>query len=171
MSKLAELLSIDPLTKTSNKMHMTSIINANLQKIRNKQKESFSLMYIDVDDFDDFVKTNDINAIEATIKKISMVIKRSIRDKDILAHWNADKFMICFSNISKKELDMTAKVIRDKISKTPFGSNSHLTCSICILDINTYNSVTTVIDRIQKSMKDSKARSKNSIVILMDFDV
>ncbi|WP_415398455.1 response regulator [Sulfurimonas sp. CS5] len=171
MSKLAELLSIDPLTKTSNKMHMTSIINSNLQKIRNKQKESFSLMYIDVDDFDDFVKTNDINAIEATIKKISMVIKRSIRDKDILAHWNADKFMICFSNISKKELDMTAKVIRDKISKTPFGSNSHLTCSICILDINTYNSATTVIDRIQKSMKDSKARSKNSIVILMDFDV
>ncbi len=128
-------------------------------------------MYIDVDDFDDFVKTNDINAIEATIKKISMVIKRSIRDKDILAHWNADKFMICFSNILKKELDMTAKVIRDKISKTPFGSNSHLTCSICILDINTYNSATTVIDRIQKSMKDSKARSKNSIVILMDFDV
>lgn len=171
MSKLAELLSIDPLTKTSNKMHMTSIINANLQKIQNRQKESFSLMYIDVDDFDDFVKTNDINAIEATIKKISMVIKRSIRDKDILAHWNADKFMIYFNNISKKELDITAKAIRDKISKTPFGSNSHLTCSICILDINTYNSVNTVIDRIQKSMKDSKARSKNSIVILMDFDI
>ncbi|PHQ65873.1 MAG: diguanylate cyclase response regulator [Sulfurimonas sp.] len=171
MSKLAELLSLDDLTKTSNKIHMTSVIKTNLQKIRDGQKKSFSLMYIDVDDFSAFIRANGINATDATIKKISMILKRSIRDKDILAHWHGDKFMIYFSETSREELDITAKAIRDKISKAPFGSNSHLTCSICMIEITTDENVTTIIEKIQKSMKDSKGRDRSSIVKIMDFDI
>jgi diguanylate cyclase (GGDEF)-like protein len=171
MSKLAELLSVDDLTKASNKMHITSIIKRNLKKIKDGQMKSFSLMYIDVDDFNAFIRVNGINASDATIKKIAMIIKRSIRDKDTLAHWHGDKFMICFTQISEEELDTTAKSIRDKISKAPFGSNGHLTCSICMVDITMDESVTRVIDRMQKSMKDSKTRNKSSIVKIIDFDV
>ncbi|EDZ62594.1 two-component response regulator, GGDEF family [Sulfurimonas gotlandica GD1] len=171
MSKLAELLSVDALTKASNKMHMTSIIKTNLKKIRDGQIKSFSLMYIDVDDFNAFIRANGINATDATIKKIAMIIKRSIRDKDILAHWHGDKFMISFAQISKDELDDTAKAIRDKISKAPFGLNGHLTCSISIVEITSDENINTIIDKLQNSIKLSKETNKGSIVKIMDCDI
>lgn len=169
MSKLAELLSIDSLTKTSNKMHMTSIIKRNLQKVRDKEIHSFFLMYVDIDNFDAFIRANGINATDATIKKVSMIIKRSIRDKDILAYWHGDKFMIYLNKVTNEAIDTIAKTIRENVSKASFSSNGHITCSICTGEITTNENVTTVIDRFQNSMKNSKETNKSSIVKIMDF--
>ncbi|WP_294963557.1 response regulator [Sulfurimonas sp.] len=171
MSKLAELLYVDPLTKASNKMHMTFLIKSKLQKIQNGQNKSFTLMYLDIDDFNNFIRVNGIDSNDSAIKKIAMIIKRSISDKDIVAHWHGDKFMICFYKISKEKIDVIAKDIRDKISKTLFNSSAHLTSSICIAQISKCENIATLIDRIENSMKDSKVTNRSSIVKIMDFAV
>ncbi len=165
ISKLAEILSTDSLTKTSNKMHMTSIIKTKLQNLNVQKKGIFSLIYIDIDNFNNFIKINGINTLDITIKKISMIIKRSIRTKDILSHWNGDEFMVLFQHINEDELNKIACTIRDNIAKAPFGSNSHLSCSITITQILDTQDINEVLDMLQSRMKEIKKTNKNSIIM------
>lgn len=168
MSKLAELLSIDKLTRVSNQIHMTSLINTSLEKIKVEKKGSFSLMYIDIDSFNYFVKKHGIALSDIALKKIAMIIKRSIRDKDKLARWNGDTFIILFQNIKEDELDVIAKSIRDNIAQTPFDSDKHLTCSISTLEITKDLNISNIIKKLQNSMQSLKKTQKSSIIKIID---
>ena len=165
MSKLAEALSTDPLTRLQNKMHMTSVINSKLKRLRSEQRGVFSLVYIDVDGFNSFTKVHGIIAAESALKKIAMILKRSIRSKDTLAHWNGDIFMILCPQTLKEDLDTMAKKIRDHIGKAPF-SNTNLTCSIAMIDVSTTDAINkdTLITRLESRIKEAKAISKGLII-------
>ena len=166
MSKLAQALSLDPLTRVYNKLHMTSAINSKLKKIGQNDGDGFGLIYIDIDDFNLFTKMHGFVASENTLKKMAMVLKRSIHDKDILSRWDADVFLICCPKTTKQVLDTIAKQIRDTIAKAPFASNLNLTCSIAMLNIDTADNITTssVIALLESRIRDAKKITKNSII-------
>lgn len=165
IAKLAEVLSTDSLTKTSNKMHMTSIIKTKLEKFKLKNQGVFSLMYIDVDNFNSFSKIHGINDSQSAIKKISMLLKRSIRDKDILSHWNGDTFMILFPLIIVDDLNDIAKTISKKIKKLPFTSHTSLTCCITMIQVSTEDTLETVLNNLQTRMRDAKNAHTSSIIM------
>ena len=169
MSKLAELLSIDTLTKTSNKMHMTALIKRKLQILKENSKSSFALMYIDIDKFNAFVKTQGIDTSDNSLKKIAMIIKRSIQDKDTLCRWHGDQFMLLLDNTNKNELDILAKSIRDKIGQAVFGKEGHLTCSIAIIEVLSNQEVSQVVKKLQKNMQDAKALNKSAIIKIVNI--
>lgn len=166
MSKLAQALSLDPLTRLYNKLHMTSVINSKLKKFQQKDGGTFGLIYLDIDDFNVFTKMHGFVASENAIKKIAMVLKRSIRDKEILARWDADVFVIFCPQTTKQELETIAKKMRENIAKVPFVSNLNLTCSISLVKIDTADKVTTnnTIALLQNRMSEAKQVSKNSII-------
>ncbi|QOY55143.1 response regulator [Candidatus Sulfurimonas marisnigri] len=164
MSKLAEALSTDPLTKTYNKMHMTSIINSSLKKLEIDGKGSFSLIYIDIDQFNSFTKIHGMKESENAIKKISIVLKQSIRDKDVLSRWSGDMFMILCPQIAKDNLDDMAKYIKNNIGEITFKSDMHLTCTISMINSSTATSKQELLTKLETRMSDLTAVSKNSIV-------
>ncbi|WP_373003162.1 response regulator [Sulfurimonas sp.] len=164
IAKLAEVISTDPLTHTSNKLHMSSIINTKLEKLKQENRGVFSLMYIDIDNFNSFTKVNGINASENAIKKISLLLKRSIRDKDILSHWSWDKFMILFPQIIKDDLDNIAKTIGENIKKLHFQSNTSLTCCISMIEVSTSDTLDTSLYKLQTGMKEAKNIHKSAII-------
>ena len=164
ISKLAELISTDELTRTSNKMHMTSIIKSKLQKLKLQNRGSFSLMYIDVDNFNSYAKIHGITSSENALKKIAMMLKRSIRDKDILSRWQGDIFMIFFPQIIKQDIDNISKKIRDSIQKLPFESNTILTCSISMIEIQTVDTLENILNNLKARIKEAKNNHTGSIV-------
>ena len=165
MSKLAEALSLDKVTNTSNKMHMTSLIKANLGKLKLSDKAIFSLIYIDIDNFSYFIRMNGMTVLEMVQKKIAIIIKRSVRTKDIISHWHGDEFMVMCPKISEDELNKIAIKIRDSISKAPFSPNANLTCCISLLQISDSQTINVIIEKLESRMKDIKSKNKNSIVM------
>lgn len=165
MSKLAEALSTDPLTRLHNKMHMISVINSKLKRLKAEKRGVFSLVYIDIDRFNDFTKVHGIIPAESAIKKVAMILKRTIRDKDTLAHWNGDVFMILCPQIVKEELDTMAKKIRDHIGKAPF-SGTNLTSTIAMIEVSTTDGIDKgiLLSRLESKIKEAKALSKELII-------
>jgi diguanylate cyclase (GGDEF)-like protein len=164
MSKLAELVSTDSVTKTSNKFHMTSIINSKLKILETYDRDSFSLMYVDIDNFNSFSKINGIIKTDGTLKKFSLLLKKCIREKDILSHWEGDVFVIYFPQISQEELNEIAHKIRTKLEKAPFASNDQLTCSISIFEVNKVDSINNIIGILSQRVHKAKRIHKGSIV-------
>jgi len=169
MSKLAELLSIDSLTKTSNKIHMTARIKQKLQILKGNPKANFALMYIDIDKFNAFVKTQGIDVSDNTLKKIAMIMKRSIKEKDTLCRWHGDQFMLLLDYTNKNELDVLAKSIRDKVGQTVFGIEGHLTCSIAIIEVLSNQEISQIVQILQKNMQDAKALNKSAIIKMVNI--
>lgn len=168
MSKLAELLSIDSLTKTSNKMHMSALIKRKLKIIKENPKASFALMYIDIDRFNTFVKAHGIDYSESSLKKIAMIMKRSITDKDTLSRWYGDQFILVIEKTNMDELDTIAKSIREKISQEIFGVDGHLTCSIVIMKVLESQELKHVINKLQENMKEAKKLNNSAIIKMID---
>ncbi|MFA6190957.1 MAG: response regulator [Sulfurimonas sp.] len=165
MSRLAEILAIDPLTKTSNKMHMTSIINAKLQKLANENRGVFSLMYIDIDNFNNFAKTHGIPESEIALKKCSMVFKRCIRDKDILSRWEADIFIILFPQIVNENLNKIATTIKENLEKVPFASHSNLSATISMVEVSESDTLNNILATLKIQNSKAKQQRKGSIII------
>jgi diguanylate cyclase (GGDEF)-like protein len=164
MSKLAELLSTDSITKTSNKFHMTSIINSKLKLIDTQGKGSFSLMYVDIDDFNSYSKINGIIKSEGLLKKFSLLLKKCIREKDILAHWDSDIFLIALPQIMQDDLVKIANKIREKLKKAPFASNDQLTCSISLFEVTKHDDINHIIKVLANRVHKVKRIHKGAIM-------
>jgi len=164
ISKLAELISTDELTRTSNKMHMTSIIKSKLQRLKAENKGSFSLMYIDINNFDSFAKINGITDSDNALKKIALLLKRSVRGKDTVSRWSGDIFIILFPQIVKEDLEKIAKKIRDSVEKLPFQSNTTLTCSISMAEIRTEETLDNILNNLKVNIRKAKSSHAGSII-------
>lgn len=163
ISKLANILTHDPLTRISNKMHMLSIINSKLKELDSKQKSSFSLLYIDIDNFDTFAKTNGMVESENALKKIASVLKHSIKNSDTVSHWEGDKFMIMLPDTTNEEFAKITGEINSNLAKTSFPSFS-LTCSMVIMEIYKRDTIQNILKILLKKMQEAKNIHKNSII-------
>lgn len=164
MAKLAELLSMDPLTKTSNKLHMTSLINTHLENFKKTGHDSFSIIYIDIDNFNEFTKQNGIIYANSALKIFAKVINQCIRQKDTLSHWDGDTFMVLLPQVSDEDLENIAKNIQDRVTNTPFPSNSHLSCSIVIYVVEEKDTFTKILTTLKSRIQILKKQKKNSIL-------
>ena len=165
MSKLAELVTIDPITRTSNRMHMTSIINAKLKILSNDNNGSFSLMYIDIDSFSSFAKEHGISETEGTLRKFSMLLQKCIRKKDILSHWGSDVFVIMLPQIINEDLNNIAKTIKTSLEKVSFSAKSKLTCTISMLEISESDKINNIFKTLTTRLQTAKKLNNESIVM------
>lgn len=164
MSKLAELVSTDSITRTSNRTHMTSILNAKLKVLSNDARGSFSLMLIDIDGFNVFSKIHGIYEAEIALRKFATILKKTVREKDVVSHWGADLFLLMFPQIVNDKLDEIAKTLKEKLTKVPFAKNEKLTCSIVMYKVNQDDTVNNIIKTMSDKLASAKKINKNSIV-------
>ncbi len=165
MSKLAEILSTDPLTKSSNKMHMTSLISAKLQKLASENRGVFSLLYIDIDNFNNFAKSHGIPESETALKRCRMVFKRCIRDKDILARWEGDIFIILFPQIVNENLNKIAMTIKESLEKVPFASHSTLSATMSMVEVSEPDTLSNILATLKIQNNKAKQQHKGSIIM------
>ncbi len=94
-----------------------------------------------------------------------MLLKRSIRDKDILSHWNGDTFMIYFPQIIEDDLNAIAKAIVENIKKLPFPLNKSFTCCISMVEVSTEDTLETVLNNLETRMRDAKNANTSSVIM------
>lgn len=164
MSKLADVISHDSLTQTYNRIHMTSLINKKMEILKKENSGSFSLIYIDIDNFNHFNNIHGFKSSDRALNRFAAVVKLALTDKDILSRWEGDKFMILLPGATKQRVKDTANSILENIKKTLFSPTVGLSCSIVIMEIYKEDSISNVVRIIQNRMKETKAIKKNCIV-------
>jgi diguanylate cyclase (GGDEF)-like protein len=163
MSKLAELLSIDSVTGASNRMHMTSLINSKMKILSKENRGSFSLMYIDFDSFNNFSRKIGIIETEKSLRQFSNILKKSIRDKDVISHWGSDIFVILLPQITDEQLNGIAIKIRDTLEKFSFSQNNKLTCTIAMLEISLKSNIIEIFKTLSQRILTGKKMKRGSI--------
>ncbi|MCX6052860.1 MAG: response regulator [Campylobacterales bacterium] len=167
MSKLAKAVSQDTLTKTFNRTYMTSVINKRMHLLEKENKDIFSFIYIDIDDFNKFNTMNGFKKSDHALHKFSKIVQMSLRDSDILSRWEADKFLVLLPKLSKIRLRQIANAIISNVAKTSFSSTIGLSCSIAMIEIITADNMANIIKKLENKMIESK-KIRNGTILMIE---
>lgn len=131
--------------------------------------KSVVIIMVDIDNFKDY---NDIHGHPAgnkALKELAQILKKSIRDKDLVARYGGEEFVVAIPDISNKEEALfIAKRFKKKIEEYQFEGeeelpNKNLTISLGISSLLSDKPLDELIEEADQALYTSKARGKNCI--------
>jgi diguanylate cyclase (GGDEF)-like protein len=154
----------DALTALPNRNLFTEILEHEIHQVK-RYKNSFALLYIDLDRFKFINDTLGHDAGDELLIQVSKRLKRCTRESDTLARFGGDEFLLILSGPnSEKNAKIVAEKIIISISK-PFildGHEMHISASVGITFCpkNGHDS-SILLKRADIAMYEAKANGKN----------
>jgi diguanylate cyclase (GGDEF)-like protein len=127
-AKIAEMSSIDPLTKLYNRQHLSQVVESErLRYVR--YSIPFSLLMIDLDNFKDINDAYGHQEGDSIIVRVSAEICASLRELDVCTRYGGDEFLLILPHTEQEMAFEIAERIRSKIETLPKESHG-ITLSI-----------------------------------------
>ena len=131
--KSIALASYDPLTGAFNRREGLKLIRSLLRKA-NAEEENLCLFVLDIDHFKRVNDTYGHEIGDLILKEVVKIIKRSIRNEDLVIRWGGEEFVIVLSGIPPQKAVEVAERIRNNIKNNvielPNGEKLTVTVSI-----------------------------------------
>lgn len=120
--KMEELSIVDPLTGIYNLRYFSSRLLDEMKRSR-RYRQPVSLIMIDIDYFK---KTNDRFGHQAgnvALNGVVEVIKKCIRDTDVVARYGGEEFVVILPQTDKRDAYIIGERIRAMVSDSTFGGS------------------------------------------------
>ncbi|MCF7858091.1 MAG: diguanylate cyclase [Candidatus Cloacimonetes bacterium] len=166
--KLFEVIRTDPLTQLPNKRALTEKLEYEKSKFE-RSKEEFSIMLIDLDNFNCINKNHNYDCGDFVLKQISNLINNLIRKQDVVSRYGGEEFVILLPQTDAIGALHVAKLIKQQIAKFPITYKDKqiaLTVTIGIANYNTEElSVNDLLKNAVRAMYKGKSDGRNKIIV------
>jgi len=157
----------DNLTGLFNTRYLYRALSRLIASSRRKGK-SFSLIFMDIDNFKNVVDTHGHLNASQTLREVSRTIRKMIAEPAFGVAYGGDEFVIVLPGFTKEQALIKAESIRTKIRQTPYRKRSRLNITISAsLGVSTFpddaSSVGGMLARADQAMFDAKGRGKDSV--------
>lgn len=119
MEKLEEVSITDDLTMIYNHRYLISRLNYEFERAK-RYRFPIAFIMLDIDHFKVYNDNNGHLAGDEALRKIAMLINRSIRDTDIVGRYGGEEFAIILLHADLTRMVEVAERIRRTIEETPF---------------------------------------------------
>ncbi len=96
--------------------------------------------------------------------KFAELFKSIIKEKDILARWGGEEFIVLLPETSLEEAVELAKKMKMQLSDYDFGDVKDVTCSYGVVGINEYPDKNSLIHKVDKLLYKAKDQGKNQVI-------
>ena len=138
-------------------------------KLAIRQKQSLSLLLIDIDRFTEMKEKCGSLFSDIIIRHIYETLQNSLRDTDILYRFGYDQFSLIFREIRASDAAIIAERINNSVSTNELLDSDNkkvrLTVSIGIAELNNNDSVDSLYERTYNALKLAKNSGRNQIKI------
>jgi diguanylate cyclase (GGDEF)-like protein/PAS domain S-box-containing protein len=168
--KLQELASVDPLTKLYNRRYFSTVSN-HLLTLAKRDKESISVVMLDIDDFKAVNDTYGHKIGDDVIIKLANILLATSRESDIVARFGGEEFVLLLPKTEIKGAFVIAEKIRKKVQEIfiPLENAKKIsfTISLGVSEINVQDEsdVEEGIKRADSALYSSKRSGKNRVSI------
>jgi diguanylate cyclase (GGDEF)-like protein len=165
-----KLLAItDGLTRCYNHRHFQEVLESEFQRAK-RYKLTFSLLIGDIDNFKMINDTYGHQIGDVVLKGIASLLKRGVRDIDVVARYGGEEFAIIMPETDANGAYETAERIRRSIADYIFSglpSNTKVTISI---GVGTYPDVKVTskfdfVEKVDKALYRAKEEGKNRVCV------
>ena len=131
--KSVALASYDPLTGAFNRREGLKILRTLLRKAYAEER-NLCILILDIDHFKKINDTYGHEIGDLVLKEVVRVIKRSIRNEDIVIRWGGEEFLVILNDLpSQKAKDVAERIrqnVENNIIELPNGEKLNVTVSI-----------------------------------------
>lgn len=143
--------------------------------VRHKRtKNGLSLLILDVDKFKNYNDTMGHPAGDEVLRKLSKILKETIRENDIAARYGGEEFAVILPDVHKEGAQVLAERIRENVEKTYFDHeevqpSGKITVSIGVAslpeDANEYKELVNCADN---ALYEAKNSGRNRVLVYPD---
>jgi len=175
------LITFNPITKIfnknmilENKIDRDSLTGTYKKSFFDKRiiefithKVQFALVVIDIDDFKAVNDTYGHLVGDEVLKEFVTVLKKYIREDDLLARWGGEEFLLALVMDNVEDVLHRVETIRKAVSEFNFQKVNHLTASFGIawkVDCEC-DDLNTMLQRADKALYKAKNNGKNRVIL------
>ena len=158
--RLEELVVLDHMTGLYNKRKFEE----ELVKCINFSKRYNTALSLAIFDFDDFKRINDVYGHifgDTVIINAVMLIKKKIRNTDILSKWGGDEFTLLMPSTEIENAIILIERLRQTIENYSVGSMK-ISCSFGVTQLREDDDEITMFNRADKLLYNAKKEGKNN---------
>ena len=109
----------DAMTSLHNYRYFEDRLKEELNRAK-RHKKNVSLMILDIDHFKNYNDTLGHQAGDEVLRTIGKILKKTIRDEDIVARYGGEEFCIILPGIEKKGIPILGERVRKKVESEKF---------------------------------------------------
>lgn len=162
-SKIAEvqrLAETDTLTGVANRYRLEKMLELEVERAA-RFHQPLSVIALDIDYFkminDEFGHANG----DMVLVQMSRLLKKNVREIDLLARWGGDEFMILLPNTGLEAAAHTAEKLRQLIADAKLDKRATITTSFGVAQLRQGESAMRLAIRTDNALYRSKEAGKN----------
>jgi len=164
IAKVAELSSIDNLTKLYNRSYFFNKIKEEFVRF-NRYNITFSLIILDIDNFKNINDLFGHQKGDEVLLKLGIIIINIFRDLDICARYGGEEFIILLPHTDIYEAGNIAERLRKKVENF-FCKDLKITISMGVSNCpKSSKKIKTLIKKADDALLESKKLGKNRVVM------
>lgn len=167
--ELKKQASTDPLTRLHNRRHFAAEAEY-LLALCQQQKQPMTIMIADIDHFKQVNDRWGHPVGDKVLVRIAQTLKNCSRNRDLLARFGGEEFVILLPDADLKQAMLCAERIRTSVERTQFESGTdeplRVTLSLGVTQIDTeHDSIQSALARADRALYEAKHSGRNRVCI------
>lgn len=159
----------DGLTDLFNHRYINELLDKHIEK-STVEGVDLALIFIDVDKFklfnDEFGHQNG----DVLLRELSALMRENVRNKDVVARWGGEEFVIVAPNTEEKTAALLAESLRESIANHSFikdvmPSNPKVTISAGVAVISKFKNKSALVRAADSALYEAKNSGRNLVKV------
>lgn len=167
LSELEQISMLDRLTQLANRHYLEKELEAVLDE-RSRYGNSFGVLFMDVDDFKSVNDRYGHETGDQVLKFVAGTLNANSRPFDLYGRWGGEEFIGIVRNVTTSELEHMGERLRRLVGESFIrvnGSRLHVTISVGATIVTDSDTISTLIQRADELMYQSKGNGKNCVTL------
>jgi diguanylate cyclase (GGDEF)-like protein len=166
---LFELSTTDMMTKLKLKHYFLNNIQERFRTLR-LEKETLSLVMLDIDHFKRVNDSFGHLAGDETLKGVAGILQEGVRLIDVAARYGGEEFIVLLPGVDQNKARDIAERIRKRVENATFVSGNHLVKVTVSFGVAEYNpgcddTPLVLIERVDHALYASKQNGRNRVTL------
>lgn len=159
----------DGLTDLFNHRYINELLDKHIEESRN-EGINLAIIFIDVDKFKVFNDEHGHQNGDVLLRELSAIMRENVRNKDIVARWGGEEFVILCPNTEEKTAIMLANSLRESIADHLFLIDvlkpcPQVTISAGVATQSNYKNKSDLIEAADAALYEAKETGRNQVKV------
>ena len=165
IDKLANLATIDQLSKSTSKMHMQAILRHELNNYKRYGNDDVSVIYLGITSIEKHIAAFGLEKGEKIIAQFAKFLRSNIRESDVLARWVGSEFIILLTNTSVKTTESVVRKLKILLASDEKLAKSQLELAFGITALKKDDMCEELLARVQYAYKKAKKQTYGKLEV------